>query len=488
MLRRYRRDDGLAPAFWEIELRDDVSFTCRWGEVGASGRNERNYAFDDPAQARATVDRLIAEHADGGFAPWTEPPSAGSPIGRPIGRPIDSDDDEDQRVTQRVARSDLAAARAAVAPAGSRASAPAKPSTTSNPQLEAMLADDSDDAGTWSVYADWLGERGEAWGGTIAAAVNRSWPREDQEAVTKSLLGGLDNSTIEWRYGTIERVSLCPETDDDGDYPRTLARILRHPAGRLVRELELGLPPDEDIDWSFDTIIPVIAKAGPLPLLRVLDLTPDAEFMDQDSWRRIGDLRKLWKAAPRLRELHLKGSEGSEGDPPIRLGNIVAPHLETLIFISSGLDRSVPTDIGRATLPALRHLELYVGQEDYGNTCKVKSFADIFEGRGLPNLEYLGIENSEWEGKLIAALARAPIVKRLKVLDLGKGTLYREATEALIARAAAFRHLERLVLDDNYFDEAQQQAIQQAIPCADLGDQKQLDDDDDDYRYPTVGE
>ena len=120
----------------------------------------------------------------------------------------------------------------------------------------------------------------------------------------------------------------------------------------------------------------------------------------------------------------------------------------------------------------------------------VKSFAGILEGKGLPRLEYLGIVNSEWERELIVALARSPLVKRIRTLDLTKGTMWREATQALLENAAAFRHLELLDLADNYFDDEMARAIKKAIPCANVDDQKQLDDDDDDdpYRYVTVGE
>jgi len=305
-------------------------------------------------------------------------------------------------------------------------------------------------------------------------------------------------SSLEWRFGTVDRASLCPEEADSGEgdehddkltpYAATLGRLLAHPAGRLVRELELGLPPNDDIDWAYDTVIPTLVGSGTLPLLRVLDLTPDAEFMDQDSWRAVGDLSKLWAIAPQLREVRLKGS-GNDGESTT-LGTVVAPFLEKFIHISSGLSKAVPVSLGKATLPELRHLELYIGQEDYGNTCKVKSFAGIFEGKGLPRLEYLAIANSDWEKELIAALAKAPIVKRLKTLDLTKGVMWREAAQALLEHASAFRHLELLDLSDNYFDAESCKAIKKAIPCANVDDQKESDDPEDgeSHRYVTVGE
>jgi predicted DNA-binding WGR domain protein len=459
MIRRYEQSDGSVTRFWELERRDDVSFTCRWGRVGSAGRNERNYGHPDAAASKSAADKLIAEKVKTGFSP--------------IGKPKKIDAPAKKRVV----------AKPAAAP--------------DHAKLEAMLADNPDDAATWQVYADSLIQQDDAWGEVIAMAAAGKRPKTQQAEATKNLLKDLDGSTLEWRFGTIEKASLCPEEEDSGDsdgdddttpYAATLARILKHPAGRLVRELELGLPPNDDVDWSYDSILPALTGNGVLPLLRVLDMTADAEFMDQDSWRAIGDLSKLWAVIPQIREIRLKGS--GNDDESTELGTVVAPHLEKFVHISSGLAKDVPIQLGKATLPELRHLELYLGGEDYGNTCKLKSFAGIFEGKGLPRLEYLGIVNSEWERDLIAALAKAPIVKRLKTLDLTKGTMWREAAQALLEYASAFRHLELLDVSDNYFDTQMCAAIKKAIPCANVADQKTLDDPDDDepYRYVTVGE
>jgi uncharacterized protein (TIGR02996 family) len=355
-----------------------------------------------------------------------------------------------------------------------------------------MLADNPEDVGTWQVYADWMLEHEQPWGEVIALACNGKRSKAKQDEATKKMLGEIDNSSIEWRLGTIEKVSLCPENepDENDTMAAVLKRILAHPAGRFVRELELGLPPNDDIEWSYDSVLKVIDKAGVLPLLRVVDMTPEAEHMDQESWRRIGDIQCLWKNAPNLRELRMRGSEGSDDGTPIKMGDVVAPLLEQFIYISSGLNKRVPIALGEATLPELEHLELYFGSDDYGNNCKLKSLAGIFQGKGLPRLKYLGIVNSEWEVNLIEALAKAPIVKRLETLDLSKGTLFRDGAAALIKNAAAFQHLQKLDLSENYLEDAQAAAIKNAIPCAEVEDQREVEDWDGDspYRYVVVGE
>lgn len=468
MIRRFEHALGSVTKYWEIERRDDVSFTCRWGRVGSAGTNERNYGHETAAASKQAAEKLIEERKKSGFA--------------------------------RIGLKKKAADIPVLAPHPKRkAKVTAKPAAVDRASLEAALADNPEDAATWKVYADALIEQGEPWGNVIAMAASGKRPKQQQADAAKDLLRELDGSSFEWRFGTLERVSLCPEDEDSGDdegeaeltnYAVTLRRILKHPAGRLVRELELGLPPTDDTDWAYDAILPTLTGSGVLPLLRVLDMTADAEFMDQDSWRSIGDLSKLWAIAPQLREIRLKGSGNDDGNST-RLGTVVAPHLEKFVHISSGLDKNVPIQLGKASLPELRHLELYIGEEDYGNNCTMRSFAGILEGKGMPRLEYLGLVNSEWERELISALAKAPIVKRIRTLDLTKGTMWREGAQALIEHAAAFRHLELLDLRDNYLGGELAAAIKGAIPCANVTGQKELDDDDEDddpYRYITVGE
>ncbi len=480
MIRRYEFVEGTSNKFWEIEPAGS-GFTARWGRIGALGRNEKQYTFASAAEATKAGDKLVAEKLKKGY----------------------------------VAVGKAAKATKAASPAASGKAAkvvPAKPGPAkTNPKLEAMIADDPTDVGSWQVYADWLIENAEPWGEVIAHACRGKRPKAKQDEAALELLSGIDNSSITWKYGTIETLELCPEEDApsapaSGKSPKfaksapklespmsqALARVLAHPAGRLIRALHLGLPPGYDMGHNFESVLPKIMKAGPLPLLHTLDLTRDAEHMDQDSWRSIGDLRALWKAAPRLKTLRLKGSGSRRaGNTAIAFGTIDAPHLETLFYESSGLDKTAPREIGKATLPALRHLELMLGRADYGNTGSVKDLAGILSGKGLPKLEYLALANSEWETDLVAAVASSAILPRLSVLDLSKGVLFNDGCAALVQHAASFRHLKKLDLDDNFLLPEHVKAIKKVIPCAAFGSQREIEDFDDDevgYRYTSIGE
>ncbi|MEO8707306.1 MAG: WGR domain-containing protein [Kofleriaceae bacterium] len=456
---RYEFSEGTSNKFWEIEL-SGKQYTARWGRIGATGRNEKTQTFADAAAAKKAHDKLVAEKTKKGYALVGKPGKAGK----------------------------------VAAPA--KSAKPAKPAKP-DPKLEAIVADNLGDAGSWQVYADWMLQHGEPWGEVIVGACTGKRVKKQQDEAAAAMIGALDGSSIKWKFGSVEEVSLCPEeSHEDGstvegeDPPmvQALRRVLAHPAGRLARKLTLGLPPDADIGWSFDDIIPVIVKAGPLPFVHTIDMSKPAEHMDQDSWRRIGDLRKLWAAVPRLREIRMLGAQGRSGKACV-LGAIDAPHLETFVFESGGLDKSIPIDLGKAKLPALRHLELWFGRPDYGNNGSVKSLAGILDGKGLPKLEYLGLMNSEWEKDLIAAVANSAIVKRIKTLDLSMGTLYTEGGEALLAHAAKFRHLTKLLLGENFLTPEHAKAIKKAIPCADVGSQREPDEYDDEmYRFTVMGE
>ncbi|MDP1825628.1 MAG: TIGR02996 domain-containing protein [Archangium sp.] len=357
-----------------------------------------------------------------------------------------------------------------------------------NPTFEAAVGARPEDATAWQVYSDWLIDQGESWGEVIAAAQQGKPDTARQAAAERGLLGGMP-AKVSWRGGVIEHFELHDSFDAFEKkllMHVVLERVLKHPAGHFVRKLTLGLPCADSTEWHLEDLFKAISNAGPLPCLVELDLSQGAEHMDQPSWRRVGDARVLWKAAPNLKVLALQGAVGSDGGVPSMLAPIDAPHLEHLRFESGGLDRSVPLELGAASLPSLTHLELWFGQANYGANADVADLAGILDGAGLPALKTLGLKNSEWEGELIEAVAKSKLLPRLEVVDFSMGVLATESAAALLLHAARYQHLKRVDLSDNYFSAADQQALKQALPNVHLGEQKA--DEDPEYRYTSVGE
>jgi uncharacterized protein (TIGR02996 family) len=246
-----------------------------------------------------------------------------------------------------------------------------------------MLADNPDDKDRWQVYADWLLEQGERWGEVIVAACAGKTTKEREDELAAQWIDGLDGITVTWRHGVVYEVTIAPDNERRmGDASQ---RMFAHPAGRWLRSLTVVLPP-HGVSWGCGDAIQSIVEGGPLPLLERLDMSPSKRGEWQFN-RYVGDLSGLWMAVPRLKDLRLRGTRSDA----CQLGRIEAPHLETLVFISSGLGYTVPEEIGQAMLPSLLHLEIYLGRQDFGNYCTIDSFAPILDGKGLPKLETLAL-------------------------------------------------------------------------------------------------
>ncbi|KUP95495.1 hypothetical protein AC529_17455, partial [Thermobifida cellulosilytica TB100] len=180
-----------------------------------------------------------------------------------------------------------------------------------------------------------------------------------------------------------------------------------------------------------------------------------------------------WPAAglaPRLEELWVRGGSGLEF-PATR-----HEALRRLVVQAGGLPGVLASD-----LPALEHLELWFGVEDYGGTTEVGDLAPLLEGKAFPNLRSLGLRNAEWGDDLVRRLADAPVTQRVKVLDLS-GHVLTEPGGEVLAAAPAFRGLDRLVMRYHFVPEPVLERIRQALSgvALDLDDPQEPDHDLDD--------
>jgi Leucine Rich repeat len=164
-----------------------------------------------------------------------------------------------------------------------------------------------------------------------------------------------------------------------------------------------------------------------LPKLQALFLGDVVSEECEISWLEHGDLSSLLRAYPQLEHFCVRGATN------LSFGQLQHDHLKTLIVQSGGLGVSVVKEIFAAQLPELEHLELWLGEENYGGDATVQDLEPVLSGKLFPKLTYLGLRDSEIADDIAKAVANAPVVSRLKVLDLSMGTLSDEGAEALLA-------------------------------------------------------
>ncbi|WP_327320037.1 STM4015 family protein [Streptomyces sp. NBC_01235] len=217
----------------------------------------------------------------------------------------------------------------------------------------------------------------------------------------------------------------------------------------------------------------------------------DLEFGEAElSWIVQGDVTPILHSYPRLEELAVRGSNGGfGGEPGLLFTPLRHEHLRTLRFENGGLPAEVPRGLAASDLPALEHLDLWLGEEWYGRDTTVADLAPILDGSRLPALRRLGLQNADIQDEVATAVASAPVVARLTALHLGRGTLSDTGAEALLS-GQPLVHLQELDLHHHFLSDAMTQRVRQTLEPygvkVDLSGQEHADDVGG--RYVSAGE
>jgi hypothetical protein len=229
---------------------------------------------------------------------------------------------------------------------------------------------------------------------------------------------------------------------------------------------------------------PLIAAADRFPNLRHLFVGDIESMQFEISWIHQSDLTPLLRAFPNLLTFGVRGSENLGWEQR------AYPELRELTFQSGGLPPEVVRAVAGSEFPELTDLELYLGDEEYFGGSEVADLAGILAGTHFPKLRYLGLRDAENADEVAAAVAHAPIVSRLEVLDLSLGTLGDEGAAALLA-GQPLTHLKKLDLHHHYISEAMQERLRAALPGVEvnLSELEEPDDwDGEEHRYVAVSE
>ncbi|GAA0941813.1 STM4015 family protein [Nonomuraea longicatena] len=269
-------------------------------------------------------------------------------------------------------------------------------------------------------------------------------------------------------------------TVDGPEFAEALDLLLRRvdPAGITAIVAGWWGPEFEDYD-SGQAIDPLVAAADRLTSLEAVFLGDHVTEETTIAYIDHADPAPLLRAYPGLRRLEARGCV-------IMKEPVEHPGLEVLRIESGGLPGETVRTIGDGVFPALRHLELWLGVIHYGGDSGPDDWAGILSGAGLPALRHLGLQDSEDQDDVAAAVATAPVVARLESLRLSMGTLSDVGAEALLS-GQPLTHLRELDLDHHYLSEPMVERLRAALPGVRVSARAGGAPDDDD-RYVAVAE
>lgn len=276
--------------------------------------------------------------------------------------------------------------------------------------------------------------------------------------------------------------------DAEEDWTEVFARFCAAVDATGVRALIVGAWEDAYDTAPTAIIEALLAARDRLPALRALFLGDMTGEECEISWINQTDVSALLAGFPELEEFGVRGGED--------LGWTALRHerLRRLTVQTGGLPVAVVRGIGASDLPALEHLDLWLGTSWYGADSEAADLAPLLSGERLPRLRHLALRNSEIQDEVAAAVASAPVVARLEVLDLSMGTLSDEGASALLA-GQPLTHLKKLDLHHHFMSEALAERIRQTLEPAGVeidldrdGADEDVDTDGTVHRYVAVGE
>jgi hypothetical protein len=218
-------------------------------------------------------------------------------------------------------------------------------------------------------------------------------------------------------------------------------------------------------DASVEPIVSSLSQASALlPRLKALFIGDITAEENEISWIQQGDVSPVLEAYPQLEYFRVRGGND------LSLGKLVHENLKTLIVEAGGLPLNVIQEVSEAKLPALEHLELWLGEENYGFDASIQDLEPLLQNNRFPKLKYLGLRDSELTDEVAIALTNAPVLNQLDTLDLSLGTLSDKGAQALLDNPA-IQKLRLLDLHHHYISKEMMEKLRQLGIKVDLSAQ-----------------
>ncbi|HEU0035555.1 MAG TPA: hypothetical protein VFQ53_33320 [Kofleriaceae bacterium] len=362
------------------------------------------------------------------------------------------------------------------------AKSPAKAAVATGHPLEAVLEADPDDDASFLVYTDHLLAEGDPRG--ELAAVQRALETRRDDALLRrehelldrhrpamlGMLAELPGYRVRWRYGHVDRLEIAEPYGSRPGPGEAIADLLHRPAARFLREVAIRhstFPPAQEV--SRVSIDYVLARAGevvsalaaaPRPALRAIELGEreiDAQVALGEEGRDylshgfgdVGNLERLWRAAPRLERVLLSGGW-------MELGSLALPAVRDFELRQSNLRTENLHAMLAARWPTLERLSLWIGAHDNWERAAYagagpSELAPLLDPRRFPALRSLGLVSTMNTHEVLDVVLRSELLPQLTELDLGGGTLGDNHVAAIVRARSRLAHLTRLDLRWNLF-------------------------------------
>jgi hypothetical protein len=290
-----------------------------------------------------------------------------------------------------------------------------------------------------------------------------------------------DPESVAWRVAV-------ESYESDEEWEDAFGRFLASVDTTKVRALVVGAWSDAYDNGPEKIIEALVAAKDRLPALRALFLGDIVMEECEISWINQGDVSPLLNAFGELEEFGVRGGQGLVF-PAVR-----HERLRTLTVETGGMPVEAVRGVAASELPALVKLDLWLGTSEYGGDSEVADLAPILAGTRLPALRHLALRNSEMQDDICTALAAAPVVARLAVLDVSMGVLTDDGATALLT-GQPLTHLTTLDLHHNYLSAAIRDRLRDSLEAEGVQvdvdpDDAESDEEDDGtvWRFVAVGE
>ncbi len=294
-------------------------------------------------------------------------------------------------------------------------------------------------------------------------------------------------SKTSFKPNTNYRILLDYEQAEEGiTWKQQFLDLIEQPEIKTLEGLVVGYWRDwtaaEEIESADSVRDEIVAAREKLPNLRHIFFGDIVMEESEISWIETTDLIPLLEAYPLLETFKCRGSNG------LKLGPVTHNNLKMLVIESGGLNRKVVQDVIMSTLPALEHLEFYLGAENYGATSEPDDFTPLLRGDRFPRLKYLGLRDSEIADDLAAVVANSPVLDTIEILDMSLGTLGDDGARALL-KSDRIKKLKKLDLHHHFISKEVMEELRKLPIEVDLSDAQEEERwNDRVWRFVAVSE